>query len=157
MRDRAKSCPDIATDPASQTSSIGIGTFRPVKTSSTATEDSSTQTSGLLPYENLLLDVLDQRLQPGESGASSTMAIGPPGSIHHPAAELSRLSPSAMLERYIEVCARANCHTDARFSEYRCLFIYRALFYRLDCRRFFFFFTNRNLKWVFGDMRCRTS
>ncbi|XP_008215253.1 hamartin isoform X2 [Nasonia vitripennis] len=55
------------------------------------TSERSTQTCGLLPYECFFLDILDQR-------ASNEAQANVP--------ESARLSPSAMLERYIEVCSR---------------------------------------------------
>lgn len=94
--------------------SIGIGTFRPVKsalptTGATATtEEIATQTSDLLPYESLMFDV---------SRAGSVVP-------QHTSEQ--RLSPSAMLERYIELCAKT-CNDSTRNSELsmKCCFLHK--------------------------------
>lgn len=62
------------------------------------TEEASTQTQDLVPYEHLLLGVISSRIpdpdQPVKSNSESC------------------LSPDYMLERYIQACARINHHSD---------------------------------------------
>ncbi|XP_014230737.1 hamartin [Trichogramma pretiosum] len=101
---RAESCPDLGElerVAQQQNGSIGIGTFRPVKsavpTSSTATEEIATQTCGLLPYEYVLLD----------THRSSEANTATPVQQNISAIGDQRTSPSSMLERYIELCARS--------------------------------------------------
>lgn len=54
------------------------------------TEETGTQTCEVIPYEHLLVGILSQR-----------------GSEHHLKQNSdSRLSPSSMLDRYVEACAR---------------------------------------------------
>lgn len=101
------------------------GTFRPLKTASAETEDTATQTQQLLPYEHFLYDLESHKnsaaqslplLDASSSSSRVTPATGALGSATTPSnleAVASRLSPSAMLERYIHVCA----HSDAKPSE----------------------------------------
>ncbi|XP_011495436.1 PREDICTED: hamartin [Ceratosolen solmsi marchali] len=108
IRRRAKSCPNIAgASSESSSSSIGIGTFRPLKMSSTSTEEVATQTSGLVPYECFFLDMLDQRPLTADSTAMAT-------TVGHGHGSEARLSPGTMLDRYIELCARSSAHPDSK-------------------------------------------
>ena len=83
---RAKSCPELKVqkklkqDPGKIASSIEVK----------QTEEIGTQTYEVIPYEHLFVGILSQR------------------SIEHPVRQNSesRLSPSSMLDRYVEACAR---------------------------------------------------
>ena len=61
------------------------------------TEEIGTQTSDLVPYEHLLKDILNQRNQEANNSES-------------------RLSPTTILDRYVETCARTSSFSDNRSS-----------------------------------------
>lgn len=63
-------------------------------------DERSTQTNDGIPYEFMLLDMMEQKTQYAEQQNSVKNS------------EFSRLSPSAMLEHYIEICARSNSFSD---------------------------------------------
>lgn len=69
-------------------------------------DERSTQTNDGIPYEFMLLDIMEQKSQSTELQSSLKNS------------EFSRLSPSAMLEHYIEVCARSNSFSD-KTSQYK--------------------------------------
>lgn len=68
--------------------------IKPLLHSTKHTESISTQTQDLVPYEHLLMGVLDQRSQDQHQTSRQNSD--------------SRLSPSSMVDRYIEACARVN-------------------------------------------------
>ncbi|KAJ8668700.1 hypothetical protein QAD02_010363 [Eretmocerus hayati] len=80
-------------------------TFVPVTNAihNSGTSDAAVQTCSTLPYEYLLYEVLEQRSARNTPAISLTSERDTASSIFTEA----RLSPSAMLERYIELCARS--------------------------------------------------
>lgn len=63
-----------------------------------STEEASTQTQDLVPYEHLLLGVVSSGIQGPDQPSKSNSN--------------SRLSPNFMMERYIQACARINHYGD---------------------------------------------
>lgn len=55
------------------------------------TEDNSTQTASLFPYEQVLVDILDHRNHTYDINNTD-----------------NRQSPNSMLDSYIDICARSN-------------------------------------------------
>lgn len=79
---RSKSCPDMKAQ-------------RKLKVESSPAV--ATQTSDLIPYEHLLLGLLEQRSYEQQTSKQSAD---------------SRLSPSSMLDRYIEACSRISSSSE---------------------------------------------
>ncbi|XP_011314218.1 hamartin [Fopius arisanus] len=89
---RTNSCPDMK--PRKKLSTL-MDNFRSI-VGAKCSEEVGTQTSDLIPYEHLLVGLLEQRHH--EQQASKQSAE-------------SRLSPSSMLDRYIEACSRISSST----------------------------------------------
>ena len=102
---RAKSCPGIKLEKNLSLIKNNISDLSEKKTM----EDMGTQTCDNVPYEYLLLDLLDKKFQAMDSQSNQNSE--------------SRLSPSAMLERYIEVCARTNSFSEKTSKKFYGFFI----------------------------------
>lgn len=87
---KSKSCPDIKIQ-----RQISNDKTDSVKIRRKKLEDTGTQTFDLLPYEDLLLGILEQKTQINLQKRSLQDTE-------------FRLSPTAMLDRYVEACTHGN-------------------------------------------------
>ncbi|XP_063984171.1 hamartin [Diachasmimorpha longicaudata] len=92
---RSKSCPDMDSQ---KKLSTAMENFRSIL-GAKSNEEVGTQTSDLIPYEHLLFGLLEMRHQELQVSRQSTE---------------SRLSPSSMLDRYIEACSRISSSSGDR-------------------------------------------
>ncbi|XP_012279435.1 hamartin [Orussus abietinus] len=86
---RTKSCPEMKVENKMESVEEGVGSLAEAK----CMEEAATQTCETVPYEHLLLGLFTHRNQNSEHPSRQNSSD-------------SRLSPSSMLDRYVEACAR---------------------------------------------------